>query len=345
MRAVVYRAPEEVRVENRDDIAPEAGEIIARVIANTICGTDLRIVRGTKRKGVIAPRILGHEVSAQIVALGEGVEGYQVGENFCFAPTIACGHCAECQAGSSNRCANARVLGHQIDGGLADFIRVPAEGVRDGNIVRFSGEIDPVVMALAEPLSCVVHGQRSLRIAPGATVVVLGAGPIGLLHAMTAKLGGASRVIVSEPSRRRRDVAATVGADAVLDPGTDDVAAAVLDLTDGVGADSCVVCVGVPSLVGQALSLTRKGGAVSLFAGFPAGSEAGVDANLVHYKELSVVGSSNSTIRDMQVARDLIANGQIDAPSLVTHRFGIDDFDSAIGLVGDEEAIKVAVVP
>lgn len=345
MRAAVYKAPGEVEVMDVERPVPGDGDVLLKVLSTTICGTDLRIAKGIKRKGVIAPRVLGHEVAGKIVQLGANVNGFAVGDTVGLSPTFSCGSCTECQRGLFHLCRNAKVLGHQTDGGLAEFLLVPAQAVRDGVLVPYSLTADPVAISLAEPLSCVIHGQRFLDISFGDVVLVIGGGAIGLMHARLAKLAGASTVILSEPVEFRRAVAVEFGADVTVDPTAEDLGQIVADLTNGDGADVVIVCIGVSALVNDALVLSRKHARVSLFAGFPTDELTAIDSNLIHYKELTVVGSSNSTIVDYQQAIGLIESGAIDTARLVTHRFAVDQYEDAVDMINHPQALKVAIIP
>jgi len=345
MRAVVYKAPGEVEVMDIDRPVPGAGDVLLKVLSNTICGTDLRIAKGIKRKGVIAPRVLGHEVAGQVVEIGPAVSGFSIGDTVGVSPTFSCGSCTECQRGLFHLCRKAEVLGHQTDGGLADFLLVPARAVRSGVLVSYSITSDPVAISLAEPLSCVIHGQRFLNISFGDVVLIIGGGAIGVMHARLAKLAGASMVILSEPVVFRRVIATEFGADVTVDPTTQDLAQIVANLTNGDGADVVIVCIGVPALVNDALTLARKHARVSLFAGFPADEFTAIDSNLIHYKELTIVGSSNSTIVDYQQAIGLIESGAIDTARLVTHRFTVDEYEDAVDTINHPQALKVAIIP
>ncbi|TAM68528.1 MAG: alcohol dehydrogenase [Microbacteriaceae bacterium] len=345
MKAVVYLSPGEVEVQERDRPPVNPGDVLLRVLSNTICGTDLRIARGIKRKGVIAPRILGHEVSAEVLELGAGASGIEIGDRVCVTPTFSCGACTECQRGRFHQCQNARVLGHQVDGGLAEYLTVPADAVRKGALIPYSAEADPVAMSLVEPLSCVLHGQQILDVSVDDAVVIIGGGAIGLLHTRIAKVRGAKTVIVSEPVEYRREIARRFGADVTVDPTNEDLEAVVAAHTSGQGADVIIVCIGIPVLVNQALALARNKGRVSLFAGFPSDQPAQVDANLVHYKELAVVGSSNSTSTDMRRAAGLIESGVVLAGQLITHRFALDEFHEAVDLIASPHALKIAIIP
>lgn len=345
MRAVIYKAPGDVEVMDVKRPVLGDGDVLLKVLSNTICGTDLRIAKGIKRKGVIAPRVLGHEVAGEIVQLGANVTGFAVGDTVGLSPTFSCGSCTECQRGLFHLCRNAKVLGHQTDGGLAEFLLVPAQAVRDGVLVPYSVTADPVAISLAEPLSCIIHGQRFLDISFGDVVLVIGGGAIGLMHAKLAKLAGAGTVILSEPVEFRRAIAAEFGADVTVDPTTENLVQIVTDLTNGDGADVVIVCIGVPALVNDALTLARKHARVSLFAGFPTDELTAIDSNLIHYKELTIVGSSNSNVVDYQQAIGLIESGAIDTARLVTHRFNVDQYEDAVDMINHPNALKVAIIP
>lgn len=345
MRAVIYKAPGDVEVMDVERPVPGNGEILLKVLSNTICGTDLRIAKGIKRKGVIAPRVLGHEVAGEIVQLGANVVGFNVGDTVGISPTFSCGSCTECQRGLFHLCRNAKVLGHQTDGGLAEVLLVPAQAVCGGVLVPYSVTVDAVAISLAEPLSCIIHGQRFLDISFGDVVLVIGGGAIGLMHARLAKLAGASTVILSEPVEFRRTIATEFGADVTVDPTTEDLAQVVADLTQGDGADVVIVCIGVPALVNDALTLARTHARVSLFAGFPTDERTAIDSNLIHYKELTVVGSSNSNVVDYQRAIGMIESGVIDTARLVTHRFSVDQYEDAVDTINHPQALKVAIIP
>lgn len=345
MKAAVYAGAGDFAVREVPTPVPAAGEILVRVDANTICGTDLRIARGLKSKGVETPVVLGHELAGTVEAVGAGVEGFPVGAKVGMTPSTSCGGCRQCQLGNLNLCGNAKVLGHDVDGGLAEFFLVPARAVAQGNLVLAPDDLSAPEIALAEPLSCVLHGQELMGLGLGEVVVVVGGGAIGQLHAQAARARGARTVIVSEPVASRRRVALELGADIVVDPTTEDLRAVVDAASDGRGADSVIVCIGVPQVVNGALAVAAQRGKVCLFAGFPVDVPAAIDANLVHYKEIAVTGSSNSTTAEYREAIALISSGRVDVASLVTHTFPLDDIAAALAAAESPEALKVCVVP
>lgn len=344
MLAAVLHAPNDLRTEQVDTPTPGPGELLIRVGANTICGTDLRIMRGEKTTGITPPTITGHETAGHVAAVGAGVEDYEEGAPVAISPVIPCGRCFECVHDMENMCSNQRIFGYAVDGGLAEYVLAPADAVRAGCVFPVSEDLPSEQIALAEPLACCVNGQIRSRIGRSDDVLVMGAGPIGLFHLQLALLAGADRVVVSEPDPLRRETAKRFGATAAVDPTTGELDAAVAEATDGIGVDAAIVCVGVPALVNQAVGLCRPGGRINIFAGLK-DPMAEVDGNLIHYKELVLTGTSNSRRSNYRTALRLIETGRIDAGAMVTHRFGLASVVEAIETVTSREAIKVAVVP
>jgi 2-desacetyl-2-hydroxyethyl bacteriochlorophyllide A dehydrogenase len=342
MRALVLVRPERIELQQRDVPTPGPGEVLLKVEATTLCGTDLRIISGAKTAGVRAGVVLGHEIAGRIAAVGEGVENYQVGQQATPSIVLSCNQCRVCLLGYEHLCEHLQLIGYEIDGGLADYCLIPARAVAQGNLITTRSEVKPTHLALAEPLSCCLNGLNQYGVNAGDVVAILGAGPIGLLHLQLAQASGASQVIVSNRSVSRREPAAALGALAV---GPDEVGHAVADATGGLGADVVVVCIGEPALATTALELARPGGRVNYFAGFPKGSTAEVDVNLVHYKELTVTGGSNARRRDVQAAVRLLESGALNADAVVTHTFGLDQAEAAYDAVRDRLGVKIAVTP
>lgn len=345
MLAAVFGGPGELDVKEVETPGAEAGEVLVRVGANTVCGTDVRILRGEKTSGIVSPVVLGHELAGHVAEVGDGVEGYQVGAPVVMAPAMACLHCYFCRRGLENLCVEKRIMGNIVDGGLAEYVRIPAGAVRAGNLFVAREDLPSEHLALAEPLACCLNGREKYRVEVDDTVLILGAGPIGLFHLQLALLAGARTVMVSNRSEDRRASARELGAHVTIDPSSEDLEEVVGEHTGGLGADVCVVCVGKPDLVNDALRATRKGGRVNVFAGLAGAGWSEVEANLIHYNELTVTGASDSRRRDYDTAIRMIESGRIDAERMVTHRFPLGDTQKAIETAAGGEGIKVAVMP
>lgn len=343
MKAAVLHAPQVLKLS--DIATPEAGpgELVLRVRAATVCGTDLRILTGRKTKGVRFPSVIGHEFAGEVVQTGSGVSAFKTGDRVSMNPVIPCRACAYCKTGHENVCLDRQAMGYEFDGAFAEYIRIPAIALEAGNVFKLPAGMSYEAAALAEPLACCVNGQRNAGVKLGDTVVILGAGPIGLMHAALARLSGARQVIVSEPNAARREAATARGVTHVCDPLAQPIAEFVKSRTDGLGADVAILAIGVPQLANEALNLVRKGGHVNLFAGFSAGDTSTIDVNLIHYNEIVVTGASALSRRDYELALNMLAAGQVDAGSLITHRFEVADALAAFDEAGSGRALKVAI--
>ncbi|MFA5571217.1 MAG: zinc-dependent dehydrogenase [Sphaerochaetaceae bacterium] len=343
MKAAVLKKINDMEYMEVD--TPTIGEqdLLVKMKAASICGTDMRIYRGRKTKGVRYPSIIGHEFSGEVVQVGNKVDTFSVGDKICINNVLSCGRCYYCLNNMENVCENREAIGYEYDGAFAEYVRVPGKFISRGNIMKMPDSISWEAGALIEPLSCVINGQRKLNITPGDTVVVIGAGPIGLMHIMLAKVAGAKTVVVSEPNELRRTQSLEFGADIVVDPAKESLSVIIKDITHDLGADVVIVAIGIPSLVDEALALGRKGAHVSLFAGFPAGSKFEIDGNLIHYNELTVVGASALQRRDMITSLNLIESKTIDVEKLITHTYSLDSIIEAFEKAESGEAIKVII--
>ncbi len=347
MLAALYCNPEDLRLEQTPLPPIGAGELLLQVRAAGVCGTDLRIWHGGHRK--FSPgtrRILGHEVVGEIAQCGEGTPGFQPGQVVFVAPNMGCGRCVQCLTGYNNRCADYAALGITLDGGFAEWMRVPAAAVQQGNIIPLAPDVDLAAAALIEPFACVLHGQDALHIQPGEVVLVIGAGPIGLMHAKLARLRGARRVVISEPLAERRLLAARAGADRLVDPLHEDLPAIVRQESGGLGADAIIVAAPSHQAQEQALQLAAIGGRINFFGGLPKDRPLiQFDSNLVHYKELIVTGTTACSTNDCRRAAELVNAGRIDLRDLVSQRFPLSQAPAAFAAAEDRKSLKIVIEP
>ena len=258
-------------------------------------------------------RIPGHEVVGSIAALGSGVDNYSIGQRVFCAPNTGCGHCQQCITGNNNLCANYDAIGVTSDGGFAEYVRIPANSVRQGNVIPISESVDPAVAALMEPFACVLRGQNALHMKPGEVVLVMGAGPIGVMHAKLAKARGAGRVIVSEPIPERAVQARRMGADRVVDPGAEDLRTVLNDESQGRGADVIIVAAPAHAAQESALELAAISGRINFFGGLPKDRPTiNFDSNLVHYKELLITATTACSTADCWQATQIVNSGLVD---------------------------------
>ena len=344
MIAAVFHGPGNMEVAevDRPEIGPD--EVLVKVGANTVCGTDVRILRGEKSRGVRRPSIIGHEFAGRVAEVGKRVRGYEVGTPVAMSPMIPCQRCFYCLHDLENVCPNKQGMGFYHDGGLGEYVRIPGAAIETGNLF-VAEDLPPEQLALAEPLSCCMNGQRRSRVGLDDAVLVIGAGPIGLLHVQLALLAGARTVVVSDPSEDRREFARDLGAQVTVNPRGEDLKAAVEGATGGIGADVAIICAGVPELVNEAMRLTRKGGRVNVFAGLSGEGWAEIEANLIHYNQLEVSGTTDAPRRDYGAALRLIESGRVDAGRMITHRFPLTSVLDALDTAAGGAGIKVAVLP
>ena len=347
MLAAVYHGPGDLRVEQvpRPDIGPD--EMLLRVLGANICGTDLRILHGGHRQyppGTV--RIPGHEVVGEIAEVGANVEGYTMGQRVFVAPNMGSGYNRQTIAGHNNLDPDYRAIGINLDGAFAEYMRLPAAAIRQGNVMPVEETVDPAVAALIEPLACVLRGQNAVDVHGGDVVVVMGAGPIGIMHMKLAQFRGATRVIVSEPAAGRRQQALELGADRVVDPVAEDLRGVVLAESDGRGAD--VVIVAAPSKAAQesALAIAAIGGRVNFFGGLPKQDPfIRFDSNAVHYKELVVTGTTACSTYDCLRATEVVRSGRLDLEALVTARFPLAEAVAAFAAAADGTNLRVTLEP
>lgn len=346
MKVVRFHAPGKVAIEDAPVPAPGPGDVLLRVGACSTCGTDVKISRFGHHH-IVPPRVMGHEIAGEIAGLGEGVEGWDIGERVQVIAAIPCGQCELCKAGRPTVCPNQESMGYHYDGGFASHVVVPAKVLAVGGLNRIPAGLGFAEASVAEPLACVLNGQELAQVGVGDDVLVIGAGPIGCLHVRLARARGASRVYLADLSRSRLDLAAgLVAPDASVCAGETDLVEAVGELTGGRGVDVAIVAAASGAAQEQALLTAARGGRISLFGGLPKDNPViALDANLVHYRELTVVGANGSSPSHNAEALRLIASGDVPVADLITHRLPLDRAVEAFDIVAGGNAIKVTVEP
>jgi L-iditol 2-dehydrogenase len=338
MKALVFHAPGNMALQSCPVPQIAADEALVKVRFAGVCGTDIRIYKGTKK--IDAPRITGHEFAGDIAALGSGVKGFSVGDRVTAYPMIACGSCYVCRSGRTNICANRITLGYELDGGFATFIKIPAIAIAKGNLIKLPDDVSYEEGAASEPLTAAYNGIRRSNLALGQSVLIVGAGPIGLFHTQLAKVEGAGLIVVSEPQAGKRALAKELGADAVIDPSSENVQKRVKELTDGAGMDIVLADVGIPKVVEGAIEYIRKGGTYVIFAGCPTGSQINIDPNVIHYKELVVTGSSAAKPEDQRRMLKMIAEHRIQMKPLISDVLPAEKWQQAFAMKGNYQGLK-----
>ena len=342
MKACIFHGPGHISVDDVPDPKPGPGEALLRVSAAAICHSDIRVYRGQKkaRPGVVP----GHEMAGVIEAVGEGVEGIRPGDRVVVCPILACGRCEFCTQGKRNRCPERRTLGYDEDGGLAELMLIPQALLALGHVFPVPAGLSLEIAALTEPLACVLNSLETCRLRAGHDLLIVGAGPMGLMHLLLARLMGAAHLMVTEPDSERRTWAQRLGATEVVDPGREEMPAAALAATDGRGFDAVVVTAGLPALLGEALASARRQGVVTLFGGFPPDTSVPFDPNIIHYGEIVLTGSQSTTTDQYRRALRLIPRLP-ELAALLTHRFSMLEATGAYESRLAGKGLKSVVLP
>jgi L-iditol 2-dehydrogenase len=345
MRAALLFGKEDLRVQEVP--APEVGpeEVLLAVQAAAVCGTDIRMFRnGAKGVGPQSPLVLGHELSGTVERVGRSVVGIKEGQRVAVAPNMGCGTCDACVSGNTHFCESGyRAFGINLPGGFAEFVRVPAEAVHQGNLCPISTEVSFAAAALAEPLSCVFNAFQRCAIRPGDQVLIIGAGPIGLMHAKLARMGGAARVILNDLSAERLEECRRLEPGLVTIPGPDP-AAQLMDLTAGKGLDVVITACPAPEAQVTALKVAAVNARVVFFGGLPADrSVVGLDTNLIHYRQLVVTGTARQSLSQFRQVLRLIADGLVRVDELVSARWPLERIGAAFQAVMRASGLKHVV--
>lgn len=342
MKAAMLYGIKDLRVEDVEVPEVAAGEVLVRVKAATTCGTDLKIFRrGYVEKVIRLPTIFGHEWAGEVVEVGEGLDWPKKGMRVRAGNSAPCLHCSMCQKGKYNLCENMIWLW----GAYAEYIKVPARMVLV-NMQEIPQHVSYEEASMTEPLACVLHGAEEAGVRLGDTVIIIGAGPIGLLHLLTAKRKGAGKIISIDLVEERLSFARKLGADETINAGKENVVEKVRRLTGGYGADIVIEAIGLPATWEQALKLVRKGGTVLEFGGCPPGTGIKVDTELLHYGEVTVRGAFHATPLHFKKALNLIASRTIDVKLLVTRKMKLEEIKEAFEILSTTKSeIKIAIIP
>lgn len=346
MKAAIYLGCDQMEVREVDIPFVDEDSALVKIEACAVCGSDLRIFHhGNSR--VTPPAILGHENSGQIVAVGKKVQGLKVGDRVAIGADVPCGQCWFCKKGIGNNCQINYAMGYQFAGGFAQYMLLNPTVVRYGPVTRLPENVSYEDGALAEPLACVLNALELTPVHLNDRVVVIGAGPIGLMIAQVAKDMGASKVMVVNRSPHRLEMAKKLGlCDVAICSREEDPVARVLQETDGLGADVIFTANPSPESQAQALEMAVNRARVCFFGGLPASATATpINTNIIHYKELLVTGAHGSMPHQHQAAVNMIASGRIDIGKFHTGAFDLDHIHDAFQAAEGHQGLRVIVKP
>ncbi|NLG25907.1 MAG: alcohol dehydrogenase catalytic domain-containing protein [Clostridiales bacterium] len=341
MRAAVLHRKGDIRLEDRPIPRPAAGEILVKVKSAAICGTDLRMWKN----GVAGDRpvVLGHEIAGVVAGLGDGVRGYAEGDRVSIAPNMGCGVCDECVAGRTHMCADYRALGIQLDGGFQEYVIVPADAVTQGNVCKLGQSIGYDEAAVVEPFSCVYNAFEGYAPKPGDIALIVGTGPIGIMHAKLMRMAGAAVVLMNDLSKDRLDACAAIEPTVKTYFG-DDLVGHVARATGGKGLNVCVTACPSPEAQAAALPMMALYGRVCFFGGLPAGKDlVPLNTNLIHYRQLVVTGSTRASLSQYRRCLSLVDRGVVDIAPLITDRFPIERIGEAFQYAASAGGLKSVI--
>lgn len=345
MKAAYYECIGRLSVEEVEIPSISDDDMLLKVKYAAICGTDIRIYKNGHFKIKDGEkRVLSHEIVGEIAKVGKNVNSYRPGTRVAVVPNIGCGYCYECIQGFNELCADYEAFGISLDGGFQEYMSIPGFAIRAGNILAIPQNLSYKEAVLAEPLSCCYNSYRSHKTTPGDTVLVIGAGPVGALHVLLNKFVGASKIISADLSESRLEKIKELGADVVIDTSKTDLYDRLMELTSLRGADVVIVACSVPELQAMSVKLAAPHGRVSLFGGLPEGhSNVSIDTNIMHYKELKLVGTTGSNILDYKKALDILASGRLNVDKIITNVFSIDQIEEAFAFAMSGEGLKTAI--
>lgn len=343
MRSARLYGIEDIRIE--DIPIPEIGgdEVLLRVKASFICGTDVRFYKSGKPGVDERPLVAGHEIAGIIEKVGSDVSGYKVGQRVGVAPNYGCGVCDTCTSGNTHMCLESEALGVTVDGGFAEYMRVPAAAVRQGNITPIADGLSFEEAAMAEPLSCVFNAYEKIGIYPGDHVLVVGAGPIGLMHLRMALLAGAAAIYVTDLSVERLELAQKLIPEVVVIPSVK-LKEEVVKHTGGRLMNLIITAASVSVIQETAFEHVGLNGRVMFFGGLPKGkSVVKLDTNEIHYKQLTVAGTTRQSLKQYRTCLKLLESGRLKVSDLITSTAPLDQISDVIADVAAGKGLKSVI--
>lgn len=344
MKAALLYSLNDLRLENIDIPSIGNDEILIKNKSSFVCGTDVRMYRnGNKNIDPAKGLVIGHEFAGIVDKVGENVKGYAVGERVFVAPNIGCGTCYHCVSGNSHMCSDYVAFGIHFNGGFSEYVRIPAKAIQYGNLIKISDAVSFAEAALVEPFSCVYNGFERAQIQPGDSVLIQGAGPIGIMHAKLAKMAGAALVMVSDVLPERLEVVKSIDASFVTVL-TADVKSEVLRLTGKAGIDVNITACPSPEAQQLAIELGAVNGRIIFFGGLPESKQfVPINTNIIHYKQLIVSGTSKASPVQILKCIKLLESGLIQLKDLLTEEFTIDQVQTAFDKAIEAKGLKFGV--
>jgi L-iditol 2-dehydrogenase len=339
--AVFYGGKEDCKIEEVSTPKVGEGDVLLKVKACGICGSDARYFFNGNEPRYKKPVILGHEITADIAEVGSKVKEYIKGNRVTVAPIYGCGQCEFCITGQENLCEEVVVFGINTDAGFAEYMLIPEKGVKRGVLIKLDDKVSDKAGTILESLSCVLHGQRKLDIQPGDSVVIFGAGPIGLLHLLVSKKIGAGKVIVVDIVEERLKEAKKIGADHIVNSSNKTWENEIYSYLGKNGTDRAISAAPSLAAVEDSFKVIKKGGKVLIFGGIPKGNTLAMDPNFIHYNEVEILGSVDATIDDFK--RTVALAPYFDLDRFISYSYKLEDIKKGMDRIKNKEGIKTII--
>jgi len=341
LKSAIIHGPNDVGIEDLPIPAIGSREILVRMKACGVCGTDIEKMHGV----FVKPPVLGHEVTGDVAKIGDAVRGFRLRDRVFVHHHVPCYVCHYCRHGDLTMCETFGQT--NLDPcGFSEYFRVPEPILEKKGVLQLPNELSYEEGTLIEPIACCIRGLVKCKIRQGDDVLVIGAGPSGLMHIQLLSIFGVGRVIVSEPIEFRLEAAKKFGADIAINPKSEDVVEAVKGATEGMGVDVVIVAAGNVKAIEQAIKAVRKGGVVNLFGLPPKGSLLSIDPSEILVREISIVPSYSTTEIETNVALKSMESRKLDFSRLITHRFRLESImDAIVYAEKGKDALKIVVVP
>lgn len=327
MRAAVLEEKGRVRVKDFEKPQITSKELLLKIKACSICGTDRKIYEHG-REQIEGQQILGHEIAGEIIEIGEEVKYYEEGMRVTLAPNIGCGYCHVCRRGWQQLCPDFRAFGIGIPGGFAEYMKVPAPAIRRGNLTEIPDNLSYASGALIEPLACCFNARQSIDIQPGENLLIFGAGIMGHFHLILNQVLGIGEVIMVDIDKRRLEMSEKYGADHTIDSSAEDLREVVFEITDGRGMDNIITAAPVAAVQKQALELLDINGAINFFAGIAGEEKIPVSSNDLHYKQQVLTGTTGSSVQQFRQTAKITKNNNLDLEDMITKAIDLEELET-----------------
>jgi L-iditol 2-dehydrogenase len=346
MKAAIYKGIGHIDVEEVPRPECPTNGVVVKVMSCGICGSDIRTF-SHGHSLLNPPWTMGHEVSGTIDEVGSEISEYKIGQRVVVNPAISCGRCYFCSRGRQNLCSNIEYFGYHYQGGFAQYMVVPGRVLDKGNTFGFlNNDVSFDAGCTADPIGVSLHALDLSNVGIGDTVAILGAGPIGCIHALIAQMRGANRIFMSDIRPKRLELADRLGNELYIDATRQDVVKEILSVTEGFGVDVAIVACPSGEAQEQALQIVHKGGTVCLFGGLPKEKPfIEFNSNWVHYNEIKVLGSITMTPVEFNLAVDVLNKKRIDTDLFVTESFPLDRINEALTPESIDRNLRMVIHP